>query len=60
MDAILTALRHFRDERDWAQFHKPKDLAISVSVEAAELLEIFQWHPDALSLTKHRTFFYTF
>ena len=33
----------FRDERDWAQYHNPKDLAISLSLEAAELLEIFQW-----------------
>ena len=33
----------FREERDWAKFHNPKDLAISVNLEAAELLEIFQW-----------------
>ena len=33
----------FRDQRDWAQFHNPKDLAISLSLEASELLEIFQW-----------------
>ena len=33
----------FRDERDWAQFHTPKDLAISVAIEAGELLECFQW-----------------
>ena len=33
----------FRDERDWKQFHNPKDLAISISLEASELLEIFQW-----------------
>ncbi len=33
----------FRDERDWKQFHNPKDLAISISLEAAELLELFQW-----------------
>ena len=33
----------FRNKRDWAQFHNPKDLAISISLEAAELLEIFQW-----------------
>ena len=33
----------FRDARDWAQYHNPKDLAISISLEAAELLEIFQW-----------------
>lgn len=33
----------FRDDRNWRQFHNPKDLAISISLEAAELLEIFQW-----------------
>ena len=33
----------FRDDRNWRQFHNPKDLAISVSLEASELLEIFQW-----------------
>ena len=33
----------FRDDRDWKQFHNPKDLALSISLEAAELLEIFQW-----------------
>lgn len=33
----------FRDDRDWKQFHNPKDLAISLSLEAAELLEVFQW-----------------
>lgn len=32
----------FRDERDWKQFHNPKDLAISISLEASELLECFQ------------------
>ena len=33
----------FRDERNWKQFHTPKDLALSLCLEAAELLEIFQW-----------------
>ena len=33
----------FRDDRDWKQYHHPKDLAISISLEAAELLEVFQW-----------------
>jgi dCTP diphosphatase len=33
----------FRDARDWGPYHNPKDLAISLSLEAAELLEIFQW-----------------
>ena len=41
--AIIAALREFRDERDWAQFHNPKDLAIALSVEANELLEVFLW-----------------
>lgn len=36
-------LREFAAERDWAQFHSPKNLAIAVSVEAGELLEHFQW-----------------
>ena len=34
----------FRDERNWSQFHNPKDLAISLSLEASELLELFQWN----------------
>ena len=33
----------FRDDRKWKQFHNPKDLAISISLEASELLEVFQW-----------------
>jgi len=33
----------FRDERDWKQFHNPKDVAISLSLEAGEVLEHFQW-----------------
>lgn len=36
----------FRDDRDWKQFHNPKDLAISICLEAAELLEVFQWSAD--------------
>jgi NTP pyrophosphatase (non-canonical NTP hydrolase) len=46
-EAILVRLRQFRDERDWAQFHNPKDLALALSIEAAELNEQFLWkHPD--------------
>ena len=42
--AELTALvLKFRDERDWKQFHNPKDMAIALAVEAAELLELVQW-----------------
>jgi dCTP diphosphatase len=43
LDELRDALRKFADERDWAQFHSPKNLACAVSVEAAELLESFQW-----------------
>ncbi len=38
---------HFRDARNWKQFHKPKDLAISLSLEAGEVLEHFQWKSEA-------------
>ena len=41
-------VKKFRDDRDWKKFHNPKDLAISLSLEAAELLEIFQWSADDL------------
>ena len=45
--AELTAtLRAFADERDWMPFHTPKNLAVSVAVEAAELLELVQWRTD--------------
>ncbi|PHS33571.1 MAG: nucleotide pyrophosphohydrolase [Methylophaga sp.] len=40
---IVQKLIDFRHERDWEQFHTPKDLAISLSIEASELLEWFQW-----------------
>ena len=39
----IQAVNRFREERHWRQFHDPKDLAISISLEAAELLELFQW-----------------
>ena len=40
---LTEKVRAFCSERDWDQFHNPKDLAISISLEAAELLEVFQW-----------------
>ncbi|WP_349408975.1 nucleotide pyrophosphohydrolase [Pseudalkalibacillus sp. SCS-8] len=40
---LINAINEFRDERNWRQYHNPKDLAISISIEAAELLEDFQW-----------------
>ena len=40
---------NFRDARAWRQFHNPKDLAISLSLEASELLEVFQWSREDVS-----------
>ncbi|MCB8506833.1 nucleotide pyrophosphohydrolase, partial [Enterococcus durans] len=40
---LTELINKFRDERDWRQFHNEKDLAISISLEASELLELFQW-----------------
>ena len=46
-EETINHILKFRDDRDWKQFHNPKDLAISISLEAAELLEAFQWSgPD--------------
>lgn len=45
-DHVLAALRAFVSERDWAQFHTPENLAKSISIEAGELLERFQWSSD--------------
>lgn len=46
MKKLLAEVLAFRDERNWKQFHNPKDLAISISLEAAELLELFQWSAE--------------
>lgn len=43
MTEIIDALIKFRNERDWEQFHNPKDLAIAINIEAGELLELFLW-----------------
>lgn len=42
----LARILKFREDRDWKQFHLPKNLAISLSLEAAEVLELFQWTKD--------------
>ncbi len=43
MEDLQNAVIKFRDERNWGQFHNAKDLAISLNLEASELLETFQW-----------------
>jgi NTP pyrophosphatase (non-canonical NTP hydrolase) len=46
---LIDLLQTFRDERDWAQFHDSKNLALALSIEAAELNELFLWKKDAES-----------
>ena len=45
-DRIIQSLTSFRDARDWAQFHDPRNLALAISLEAAELNEVFLWKKD--------------
>ena len=42
-DETIRRVLQFRDDRDWRQFHTPKDLALSMTLEASELLEVYQW-----------------
>lgn len=53
VDFITKELVKFRDARDWEQFHNPKDLALAISVEAGELLELFLWK-DAEAVNKEK------
>lgn len=43
MKELMNKINQFRDDRDWRKFHNEKDLAISISLETSELLELFQW-----------------
>jgi len=47
LEGILNKIKKFRDERDWMQFHDPKNMAVSIILEASELLEHFQWKTKA-------------
>lgn len=44
--SLTEKIKKFRDDRDWKQFHSPKNLAISLQLEASEILELFQWTKD--------------
>jgi dCTP diphosphatase len=56
LEQLQQAIRKFRDDRDWMQFHNPKNLACSISIEAAELLEHFQWKTpqESETITKEK------
>ncbi len=43
---VVNQIRAFRDARDWMQFHHPKDMAVGLAIEAAELMELFLWKND--------------
>lgn len=51
IEHLASLLREFARERDWDQFHSPKNLACGLCIEAAELLEHFQWMQDGKSLS---------
>jgi dCTP diphosphatase len=50
LSVLRDLVRQFVDERDWAQFHTPKNLAMAMSIEAAEVMEHFQWLPTGNEL----------
>jgi NTP pyrophosphatase (non-canonical NTP hydrolase) len=52
LEELTQLVLKFREERNWAQFHNPKDVALSLSLEAAELLELTQWR-NGEELTAH-------
>ena len=52
---LKSKVENFVNERDWEQFHDPKNLAMSISIEAAELMEIFQWSSNDESSQKMDT-----
>jgi len=51
---IINLVNEFREERNWNQFHNPKDLSLSLNLEAAELLENFQWLSSEEAVKKNR------
>ena len=55
IEDLVQVLNRFADDRDWQQFHSPKNLAMALSVEAAELLEHFQWLTQAESSSPEST-----
>ena len=46
LQQVIDRIRKFRDERDWMQFHHPKDMAAGIAIEAAELMELFLWKTE--------------
>lgn len=53
LEQLRAKILQFRNERNWQQFHNPKDLALSLSLEASELLELFQWKTSEEAVEKN-------
>ncbi|MEK3728394.1 nucleotide pyrophosphohydrolase [Lysinibacillus sp. FSL W8-0953] len=53
LEQLRESILQFRDQRNWQQFHNPKDLALSLSLEASELLELFQWKTSEEAVEKN-------
>jgi NTP pyrophosphatase (non-canonical NTP hydrolase) len=54
IEELTEKVVRFRNARDWQRYHTPKNLAASISVEAAELLEIFQWSEDGYEVVEDK------
>lgn len=50
IDELKSTVEQFVVERDWAQFHSPKNLAMAIGVEAGELMDLFRWHSESQSI----------
>jgi NTP pyrophosphatase (non-canonical NTP hydrolase) len=59
IDYLKKLVAKFRDDRNWKKYHNPKDLAISISIESNELLELFQWKSleEIRELLKNKNYF---
>ena len=55
MEELIKKITQFRDERDWKQFHSPKNLATAISIESSELNEIFLWLKEKESFKADKT-----
>lgn len=54
ISTLTSLINAFREERDWRKFHNAKDLALSISLECSELLEVFQWRTAESAVAEHR------
>lgn len=51
---LMALIEKFVDQRDWAQFHSPKNLSMALAIEASELMDLFKWHTEQESIEAMR------